>query len=168
MMDNNQNVASTAGLSKFYSKVYGYLGAGIMLSALTSYLVLNVFANQVFGFLFANRLNFFLMWGVQIGLVIYLGKNAFSNSGKSFFGYIAYTILTGITISATIAMYSGAAVTMAFVTAAGTFIGMSLVGVFTKKDLSAMGHAMYSLLIGAFIAILLNVFFLKKNIFSPF
>lgn len=163
MMDNNQNVASTAGLSKFYSKVYGYLGAGIMLSALTSYLVLNVFANQVFGFLFANRLNFFLMWGVQIGLVIYLGKNAFSNSGKSFFGYIAYTILTGITISATIAMYSGAAVTMAFVTAAGTFIGMSLVGVFTKKDLSAMGHAMYSLLIGAFIAILLNVFFLKSG-----
>ncbi|MEG0286038.1 MAG: Bax inhibitor-1/YccA family protein [Vagococcus sp.] len=162
-MDNNQNVASTAGLSKFYSKVYGYLGAGIMLSALTSYLVLNVFANQVFGFLFANRLNFFLMWGVQIGLVIYLGKNAFSNSGKSFFGYIAYTILTGITISATIAMYSGAAVTMAFVTAAGTFIGMSLVGVFTKKDLSAMGHAMYSLLIGAFIAILLNVFFLKSG-----
>ncbi|MFW8052029.1 Bax inhibitor-1 family protein [Vagococcus fluvialis] len=162
-MDNNQNVASTAGLSKFYSKVYGYLGAGIMLSALTSYLVLNVFANQVFGFLFANRLNFFLMWGVQIGLVIYLGKNAFSNSGKSFFGYIAYTILTGITISATIAIYSGAAVTMAFVTAAGTFIGMSLVGVFTKKDLSAMGHAMYSLLIGAFIAILLNVFFLKSG-----
>ena len=163
MMDNNQNVASTAGLSKFYSKVYGYLGAGIMLSALTSYLVLNVFANQVFGFLFANRLNFFLMWGVQIGLVIYLRKNAFSNSGKSFFGYNAYTILTGITISATIAIYSGAAVTMAFVTAAGTFIGMSLVGVFTKKDLSAMGHAMYSLLIGAFIAILLNVFFLKSG-----
>ncbi|WP_242542281.1 Bax inhibitor-1/YccA family protein [Candidatus Vagococcus giribetii] len=162
MMDNNNNAVSTAGLSKFYSKVYGYLGMGIMLSALTSYLVINVFANEVFGFLFANRLNFFLMWGVQIGLVVYLGKNAFSNSGKSFIGYIAYTILTGITISATIAIYAATDVTMAFVTAAGTFIGMSLVGLFIKKDLSAMGHAMYSLLIGALIAIVINVFFLKS------
>ena len=162
MMDNNQNVASTAGLSKFYSKVYGYLGLGILLSAVTSYLVLNVFLVEVFTFLGSNRLNFFLMWAVQIGLVIYLSKNAFSNSGKSIIGYIAYTIITGITISATLFMYSGKAVTLAFVTAAGTFIGMSLVGVFTKKDLSAMGHAMISLLIGALIAIVLNVFILKS------
>ena len=162
-MDNNQNVARAAGLSKFYSKVYGYLGLGILLSAVTSYLVLNVFLVEVFSFLGANRFNFFLMWGAQIGLVIYLSKNAFSNSGKSLIGYIAYTILTGITISVTLFMYSGAAVTMAFVTAAGTFIGMSLVGIFTKKDLSAMGHAMYSLLIGALIAIVLNVFILKSQ-----
>ena len=162
MMDNNQNVTSTAGLSKFYSKVYGYLGLGILISAVTSYLVLNVFLVEVFTFLGANSFNFFLMWGAQIGLVIYLSKNAFSNSGKSLIGYINYTILTGITISATLFMYSGAAVTMAFVTAAGTFIGMSVVGIVTKKDLSAMGHAMYSLLIGAIIAILLNVFLLKS------
>ena len=163
MMDNNQNVTSTAGLSKFYSKVYGYLGLGILMSAITSYIVMNYFFLEMANFLFANKINFFLMWGVQIGLVVYLGKNAFSNSGKSIIGYVAYTILTGITISMTLAMYSTADVALALLTAAGTFIGMSVVGLVTKKDLSAMGHAMYSLLIGALIAILLNVFILKSQ-----
>jgi FtsH-binding integral membrane protein len=124
---------------------------------------MNYFFLEMANFLFANKINFFLMWGVQIGLVVYLGKNAFSNSGKSIIGYVAYTILTGITISMTLAMYSTADVALAFLTAAGTFIGMSVVGLVTKKDLSAMGHAMYSLLIGALIAILLNVFILKSQ-----
>lgn len=163
MMDNNQNVSSTAGLSKFYSKVYGYLGLGILMSAITSYIVMNYYYFEIASFLFANKINFFLMWGVQIGLVVYLGKNAFSNSGKSIVGYVAYTILTGITISMTLAMYSKADVALAFLTAAGTFIGMSVFGLVTKKDLSVMGHALYSLLIGAFIAILLNVFILKSQ-----
>lgn len=163
MMDNNHNVEKATGISKFYSKVYGYLGLGILLSAITSFLVINVFPNEVLGFVYGGRLNFFLMWGVQIGLVVYLGKNAFSNSGKSLLGYIAYTILTGVTISATVFMYDATDVTLAFVTAAGMFIGMSLVGVFIKKDLSAMGHAMYSLLIGALIAIVLNLFILKSE-----
>ncbi|QIL49806.1 Bax inhibitor-1/YccA family protein [Vagococcus hydrophili] len=162
-MDNNQNAARTAGISKFYSKVYGYLGLGILVSAMTSYVVMNYFFYEVASFLMANRINFFLMWGVQIGLVVYLGKNAFSNSGKTLVGYLLYTVLTGITISMTLAMYTPTKIYLAFATAAGMFIAMSLVGVFIKKDLSAMGHAMYSLLIGAFIAILLNVFFLKSG-----
>ena len=163
MMDNNHNVEKATGISKFYSKVYGYLGLGILLSAITSFLVINVFPNEVLGFVYGGRLNFLLMWGVKIGLVVYLGKNAFSNSGKSLLGYIAYTILTGVTISATVFMYDATDVTLAFVTAAGMFIGMSLVGVFIKKDLSAMGHAMYSFLIGALIAIVLNLFVLKSS-----
>ena len=40
---------------------------------------------------------------------------------------------------------------------------MSLVGVFTKKDLSAVGHAAYSALIGIIIAMLLNMFLLHSN-----
>lgn len=163
MMDNNQNVQSTAGISKFYSKVYGYLGLGIAMSALTSYIIQVYFFNEVMSFVYGSTLNVFLMWGVQIALVVYLGKNAFSNSGKSIIGYLAYTILTGITITATISMYDGASVTLAFVTAAGMFIGMSAVGIFIKKDLSAMGHALYSLLIGGIIAIFLNVFLLKSG-----
>lgn len=163
MMDNNHNVEKTVGLSKFYSKVYGYLGLGILMSAITSYIVMNVYPAQILGFVYGSKLNFFLMWGVQIALVIYLGKNAFSNSGKSLIGYLAYTILTGITVSATLFMYEATDVTLAFVTAAGMFIAMSVVGLVVKKDLSAMGHALYSLLIGGIIAIFLNIFLLKSG-----
>ncbi len=161
-MDNNQNIEKKSSISKFYSRVYGYLGLGILLSAITSFIVIRVFPNEILGFVYGGKLNFFLLWGAQIGLVIYLGKNAFSNSGRSLIGYIAYTILTGVTISATVFMYDATDVTLAFVTASGMFIGMSLVGLFIKKDLSAMGHALYSLLIGALIAIVLNLFILKS------
>lgn len=163
MMDNNQNVQSTVGLSKFYSKVYGYLGLGILMSAITSYVVTNFFQEQVMRFVYGGTLNMFLLWGAQIGLVVYLGKNAFSDSGKSLIGYMAYTILTGITITATLAFYPAADVSRAFLTAAAMFIGMSLIGVFIKKDLSAMGHALYSVLIGGIIAIFLNMFILKSS-----
>lgn len=163
MMDNNQQVQETTGLSKFYSKVYGYLGLGILLSAMTSYVMLNYFKAQVAQFLNGGSLYLLLLWGVQIGLVVYLGKNAFTNSGKTLVGYMVYTVLTGITLSLTLAMYTTGTIVLAFTTTAGMFIGMSLIGIFIKKDLTAMGHAMYSLLIGALIAIVLNVFFMKSS-----
>lgn len=163
MMNNNQNATRAAGISKFYSKVYGYLGLGLLLSAMTSYIMLNYFTAQVNQFKTGGSLYLLLLWGVQIGLVIYLGKNAFTNSGKTLVGYLVYTVITGITLSLTLSMFDPKTIVLAFVTTAGTFIGMSLVGIFIKKDLSGMGHAMYSLLIGALIAIFLNIFFMKSG-----
>lgn len=162
-MNYNQEVKKVAGLSKFYSKVYGYLGVGIGISALTSFLVLNVFAEQIFGLLATSTMFFWILWLAQLGLVVYLGKNAMSDSASSLIGFAAYSILTGITLSVTIAMYKPSAVVPAFLTTAVMFIVMSLVGVLIKKDLSAIGHALYSLVIGIIIATLLNIFFLKSG-----
>ncbi|HCS98976.1 MAG TPA: BAX inhibitor (BI)-1/YccA family protein, partial [Enterococcus faecalis] len=58
---------------------------------------------------------------------------------------------------------TGGTVAGSFLSAAATFGAMSLVGVFTKKDLSAVGHAAYSALIGIIIAMLLNMFLLHSN-----
>lgn len=163
---NNNQVETSIGLSKFFSKVYGMLGLGIAISGITSFLSLTVFQEQFINLFFnGGRFAFFGIWIAQIALVVYLGKSAFANTNtsKSIVGYIAYAMLTGLTLTVTLVMYSGPAIVQAFVTASIMFITMSVVGTVVKKDLSAMGHAMFSFLIGAIIAIVLNVFFLKSS-----
>ena len=162
MNQQHQTVDNTSGLTKFYSKVYGYLGLGLGISALTSFLALNVFFESILVTLATNPFLFWGMWIAKLVLVVYLGKNAYTNSAKSLVGFVAYSVLTGLTISLTLAMYEQTAIVRAFVTTAIMFVGMSLVGVFTKRDLSAIGHALYSLVIGVIIATLINIFFLKS------
>lgn len=163
---NNGAVASV-GLNKFYSKIYAFLAMGIGVSALVSYLILNVYP-VVLKTLLSSVPLFFGLWILQIGLVFFLGVKAQKNPSLAIGGFVAYSILNGVTISATLLMYAQATVVSAFVSAAATFGAMSLVGMFTKKDLSAMGHAAYSALIGIIIAMVINFFFLRSSAVSFF
>lgn len=160
-MKNEQVVSSN--INQFYSKIYAFLALGIGISAIVSYLVLTVFPYQVFSIFYQYPLAFYGIWILEIGLVLYLGIKAMKNPTLAVSGFIAYAILNGITLSLTIVMYTGESVFTAFVSAAATFGGMSLIGIFTKKDLSAMGHAAYSALLGIIIAMLLNAFVLKSQ-----
>ena len=163
----NNGAVAGIGLNKFYSKIYAFLAMGIGVSALVSYLILNVYP-VVLKTLLSSVPLFFGLWIVQIGLVFFLGVKAQKNPSLAIGGFVAYSILNGVTISATLLMYAQATVVSAFVSAAATFGAMSLVGMFTKKDLSAMGHAAYSALIGIIIAMVINFFFLRSSAVSFF
>ena len=66
---NNQGTIST-GLNRFYAKVYGYLGGGLALSAIISYLALQVYPQQVFSFINNFPLGFMGLWIVELILVV--------------------------------------------------------------------------------------------------
>ncbi|MBO0422410.1 Bax inhibitor-1/YccA family protein [Enterococcus plantarum] len=163
----NNGAVANVGLNKFYSKIYAFLAMGIGISALVSYLILNVFPMVLVTLLNSTAL-FFGLWIVQIGLVLFLGVRAQKNPSLAVGGFLVYSVLNGVTISATLLLYAQATVVSAFVSAAATFGAMSLVGMFTKKDLSAMGHAAYSALIGIIIAMVINFFFLRSSAVSFF
>jgi FtsH-binding integral membrane protein len=163
---NNSTVVNV-GLNKFYSKIYGYLAVGIGVSAIVSYLILNVFPIVLIT-LFRSPALFYGLWFVELALVFLLGIKARQNPTLAISGFIGYAIINGITISATLLIYARATVVSAFVCAAATFGAMSLVGMFTKKDLSAIGHAAYSALIGIIIAMVLNIFLLHSSAVSFF
>lgn len=163
---NNGTVANV-GLNKFYSKIYGYLAVGIGVSAIVSYLILNVFPIVLITLLRSPAL-FYGLWFVELALVFLLGIKARQNPTLAISGFIGYAIINGITISATLLIYAQATVVSAFVSAAATFGAMSLVGMFTNKDLSAIGHAAYSALIGIIIAMVLNIFLLHSSAVSFF
>ncbi|MBO0471993.1 Bax inhibitor-1/YccA family protein [Enterococcus sp. DIV0242_7C1] len=159
----NNGAVANVGLNKFYSKIYAFLAMGIGISALVSYLILNVYFFEVVMFLYKYPMAFYGFWIAELALVVFLGFKAAKNPTLAISGFVVYSILNGITLAVTLAMYTEGTVVAAFVSAAATFGGMSLVGIFTKRDLSAMGHAAYSALIGLIIAIFLNAFILKSG-----
>ncbi|MEI5991891.1 Bax inhibitor-1/YccA family protein [Enterococcus crotali] len=163
----NNGAVANVGINKFYSKIYAFLAMGIGVSALVSYLILNVFPIVLVTLLNSTVL-FFGLWLLQIGLVLFLGVRAQKNPTLAISGFLVYSILNGVTISATLLLYAQATVVSAFVSAAATFGAMAFVGMFTKKDLSAMGHAAYSALIGIIIAMVINFFFLRSSAVSFF
>ncbi|EOH87401.1 hypothetical protein BH747_01550 [Enterococcus villorum] len=159
---NNQGTV-TSGINQFYAKVYGFLGGGLAISAVISYLALQVYPQQVFTFIRNFPLGFTGLWLIELILVVVLGVKAAKNPSLAIGGFIAYSILNGLTLAVTLAWYDIGSITKAFITATGMFLGMSLVGVFTKKDLSGVGRAGMAALIGVIIAMILNVFILRSS-----
>lgn len=160
---NNQVIESKEGLNKFYGKIYGLLGIGISISALVAYLVMNVFRVQVLFFFYTKPMAFTIIWLAEIALVLLLSFKAAKQPTLAMSGFIAYSFLNGLTLAVTLQLYTQATIFGAFISTAATFFAMSLIGVFTKRDLSALGHAAYSALLGVFIALLLNAFLLHSE-----
>lgn len=160
-MNNPQT--KTSSLNRFYSRIYAYLGLGIAVSAVISYLVLGPYLLQVSNLVSHFPLGLWGIWILEIALVIFLGMKAEKNPTLALSGFIVYSMLNGVTLGITLAAYNIGTVTQAFVSASATFIVMSLVGSFTKRDLSGIGRAGLSCLIGIIIAMLLNAFVLHSS-----
>ena len=142
---NNQE-AQVYGLNRFYGKIYAFLALGIGISAVISYMTLGPWAYQMGSFIQNFPLGFWGIWIAEIALVVFLGIKAQKNPTLAISGFIDL-----------------GTVTQAFVTASATFLVMSLVGSFTKRDLSGIGRAALSCLLGIIIAMLLNVFVLHSG-----
>ncbi|HAQ4287571.1 Bax inhibitor-1/YccA family protein [Enterococcus faecium] len=164
----NNPSTSMSGINRFYAKVYGFLGMGLALSAVTSYLALWVFPLQLATFINNFPLGFVGLWIVELILVMVLGVKAQKNPSLAIGGFIAYSLLNGITLAATLAYYDIGTVTQAFLTATLMFMGMSVVGVTTKRDLSGVGRAGQAALIGVIIALVLNIFILRSSVVELF
>ncbi|HEA4101939.1 TPA: Bax inhibitor-1/YccA family protein [Enterococcus faecium] len=164
----NNPSTSMSGSNRFYAKVYGFLGMGLALSAVTSYLALWVFPLQLATFINNFPLGFVGLWIVELILVMVLGVKAQKNPSLAIGGFIAYSLLNGITLAVTLAYYDIGTVTQAFLTATLMFMGMSVVGVTTKRDLSGVGRAGQAALIGVIIALVLNIFILRSSVVELF
>ncbi|TKL71633.1 BAX inhibitor (BI)-1/YccA family protein [Enterococcus faecium] len=164
----NNPSTSMSGINRFYAKVYGFLGMGLALSAVTSYLALWVFPLQLATFINNFPLGFVGLWIVELILVMVLGVKAQKNPSLAIGGFIAYSLLNGITLAVTLTYYDIGTVTQAFLTATLMFMGMSVVGVTTKRDLSGVGRAGQAALIGVIIALVLNIFILRSSVVELF
>ncbi|MDH6364200.1 FtsH-binding integral membrane protein [Enterococcus sp. PF1-24] len=151
------------GLNRFYTKIYAILAGGILLSALVAYLTLHQFYFQAFMFVINFPLGFTGLWLVELALVLLLGIKGRTNPSIAIAGFVVYSIVNGFTLAFTLLAYADADVLGALLTAAAMFIGLSVTGIFIKKDLTGVGHAAYSALIGIILGSLLNIFVLKSG-----
>ena len=146
-------------------KVYVWMTLALVITGFTAYAVAN--SPGIMTAIIANRM---LMWGLLIGefaLVWYVSAriDRLSLSTATLL-FILYSVLNGATLSIIFLAYTMTSIASVFFVTAGTFAAMSLVGYFTKKDLSGLGRILFMALIGLIIATLVNVFLIKSGGFS--
>jgi len=148
---------TSTGLSRLMGRVYGWMGAALLISAVSSLLFLS--SETATQLILGNRFGFYGLIILEFLLVIGItGAINRINSGTATALFVLYAILNGITLSPILLIYTGASVAATFFITAATFGIMSIAGYVTKKDLSSMGAYLIMGLIGVIIASVVNMF----------
>ena len=147
------------GLRIYMTKVYNYMGLGLLATAITAYLGA---ASGIYVALAQTPL-IWLVVLAPLGMVIYLSarlhKMSESAAKTTFWIYAA---LTGLSLSYVLLAFTGVSVVRTFLITAASFGALSLYGYTTKRDLSGMGSFLFMGLIGIILASIVN-FFLQSS-----
>ena len=154
---NYAGYTASGSIANFMYKVYGWMAAGLTLTAGTAYYI---FSNPaLFHKIFSSPLVLIALFLGQIALVIALSgfvmRMAMSTAIMAFLGY---SLLTGVTLSSIFFVYQIQSIYLAFGISAGMFGVMALYVYLTKDDLTGVGSLARMGLIGIIIAMLVNFF----------
>ncbi|OQQ77128.1 hypothetical protein BUE87_02545 [Ligilactobacillus salivarius] len=164
-MNNNEIYGNQAGLNSFMTKMYGFMAGAGAISAVTAYLISNVYQVQALTFFSNNR---WAVWGIlilQVVLVMSMSFKADRSPAMSLTGLGLYSVLEGLFFGLIVQVYSSQDVTMAFVSATVMFTVLALMGTNTKKDLSGIGRQAMAALIALIIVMIINIF-LRSSIIT--
>src|SRR5580658_8047009 len=109
--------------------------------------------------LLGNRILFYALLFGQLGLAVALSSLATRvSTAAAALMFFAYAGLTGVTFSTLFLVYTASSIAATFFVTAGAFAGLSVFGMATKRDLSAVGRFGLFALIGVILASLVNMF----------
>ena len=141
----------------FFRSVYMWMFGGLLITAVASLWVANSPAMQKLVVL--NPIVFIGLMVAEIGLVFYasaaLNRMSPATAASVFF---VYSLLTGLTISVVLFIYTKASVVQAFGTAAVMFAAMSIWARTTKRDISNWGGFLFMGVIGLIVTSVINMF----------
>jgi FtsH-binding integral membrane protein len=155
--DVTLSASRSHALSAFMSRVYGWMMLGILV---TGAVAMQVGSNpELVAQIFGNTVFFVAVIVVQLGAVFFLSAmiNRISAPAAAI-TFIAYSGLTGLTLSMIFVIYTQQSIASAFVTTAMGFGGLSLYGYTTKRDLGPIGSFCMMALFGLIGLMLLSMF----------
>ena len=155
------SVTRDAGLRSYMLSVYNYMASGVLLTGIVAML----FANSSLINLVANPATgqptglFWIVLFAPLAVVFGLsfGINRISASTAQALFWV-YAGLIGVQFSTLFLVYTGASIAQTFFAVAAGFLGLSLYGYTTKRDLSGFGTFLIMGVVGLLIAMLLNMF----------
>ena len=144
-------------VNDFIRSVYNWMAIGL---ALTGFVALYVSSSEtMLRLIFGNPLIFFALILAELGLVFSIaGMVNRMSAGTATSLFVLYSALNGVTLSFIFLAYTRSSIVSTFFICAGTFIGCSIYGWTTKKDLTSWGGFLMMGLIGIIIASLVNMF----------
>lgn len=152
---NAMDQAVDAGLRSYMLSVYNYMGSGVLLTGIVALLAFQS------GFT-ASLVGSPLMWVVALAplafvLVLSFGINKLSTPAAQALFWV-YAAVMGLSMSTIFIAFTGTSIATTFFATAAAFIGLSLYGYTTKKDLSGFGTFLIMGVVGILVAMLINLF----------
>jgi hypothetical protein len=160
------------GLRSYMLSVYNYMASGVLLTGIVAMLfanssLINLIAsvNPATGQVQATPL-FYIALFAPLAIVFALGFGINRISATAAQGlFWVYAGLIGVQMSSLFLVYTGVSIAQTFFATAGAFLGLSLWGYTTKRDLSGWGSFLIMGVVGIFVALLINMF-MRSGTFS--
>ena len=154
--------ARDAGLRSYMLSVYNYMASGVLLTGIVAMLFASSgMAAQVFG---GGGL---LPWVIilsplAIVFAMSFGVNRMQTATLQIL-FWTFATLMGLSMSTVFLVYTGVSIAQTFFAVSAAFLGLSLWGYTTKKDLSGWGTFLIMGVVGLLVAILLNALVFKSG-----
>jgi FtsH-binding integral membrane protein len=144
-------------VNDFVRSVYNWMAVGLCLTGFVAFYVSN--NETLLRLIFGNPIVFFVLILAELGMVFAIaGMVNKMSAGTATSLFVIYSALNGVTLSFIFLAYTRTSIVSTFFICAGTFIGCSIYGWTTKRDLTSIGGFLMMGLIGIIIASLVNMF----------
>lgn len=144
-------------VTSFLRGVYGWMFVGLGVTALVALEVAS--SPALLRTIASNRLLFWALMIAQLGIVFGLSASVDRIApGMASLLFVAYSGLTGVTLSFVLLAFTGQSVATAFIVTAGMFGAMALYGTTTNRSLAGVGQFLFMGLIGMVIASIVGIF----------
>jgi len=144
-------------VNNFVRSVYNWMAIALALTGFVAFYVSN--SPTLVRLVFGNPILLIALILGELGLVFYIsGRIDKISAGTATSLFVIYSALTGVTLSFIFLVYTNTSIVSTFFICAGTFVGCSIYGWSTKKDLTSWGGFFMMGLIGIIIASLVNMF----------
>ena len=160
------------GLRQYMIKIFNYMGAGLCITALAAWVVVNTplltmmySINEQTHTASLSALGWIITLA-PLALVFAFGAVANrASASKLLLMFFGFSAIMGMSCANILISYSGASITRVFLITAATFGAMSLYGYTTKRDLTGIGSFMYMGLWGVIIASIVNIFMASSGLY---
>jgi FtsH-binding integral membrane protein len=149
--------ARDVGLRSHMLKVYNYMSSGVLLTGIVSLLFFNSgYAASIM--LGGGILPWIIILSpLAIVFAMSFGVNRMQTSTLQML-FWAFATLMGLSMSTLFLVYTGTSIAQTFFATAAAFLGLSLYGYTTKRDLSGFGTFLIMGVVGILVALLINMF----------
>ncbi|ADD79440.1 Bax inhibitor-1/YccA family protein [Candidatus Riesia pediculicola] len=145
------------GVQFYIANVYGWMSVSLLLTAFVSFYTIR--NDNIIFFILNNKWIFFLIFFAEIILVNILTSSALhkidSNSATTLL--MLYSLMTGITISLPLFVYTGISIVRTFFITSIMFGALAIYGYKTKKSLNFLSSFLFTSIIGIVLISFLNI-----------
>jgi len=144
-------------VNSFLRAVYGWMSIGLVITAVVASFVAATPA--LVTAIVTNRLLFWAVVIAQLGIVFVLSARVqrLAPATASLL-FIAYSALTGVTLSVVLLVFTGESIASTFIVTAGMFAALAVYGSTTRRDLTGLGSFLFMGLIGLVLASIVGLF----------